>query len=112
MVDASGRHFEILWTVNPNAVKGSATLKVSAENSDGKVILVAEVSLPPLLTSALQVIPLHREGSKNAVQYAVTIGGDINVVHNSFSTRSLRSEKTVFVTEFRLFCAGECYPLG
>jgi len=82
--------FEISWSINPNAVKGTGTLLISVLDADGNNVDV------------------YKEGSaKQPVKYTVTIGGDIEKKHNTYSTELRDTRETVFVVDFLLLCEGK-----
>eukprot|EP00003_Mantamonas_plastica_P024255 TRINITY_DN448_c0_g1_i6.p1 TRINITY_DN448_c0_g1~~TRINITY_DN448_c0_g1_i6.p1 ORF type:complete len:555 (+),score=228.24 TRINITY_DN448_c0_g1_i6:3191-4855(+) len=87
--EARGDGFAASWVIDPNAVRGKGFLAITAKNPDG-------VDLP-----------LLRQGSNKVVKYEVDIGGNIDVVSQTYSTASQESSKTIFAVEFDLFCNGQ-----
>jgi len=87
-VDAKGNAegFLIRWSINPNAVRGPATLSIAGQDADGNTI------------------PFYREGKKEEVQFMVSIGGDITVQSNVYTALVSEASETAFVVGFNLFC--------
>jgi hypothetical protein len=82
--------FVIEWAINPNAVQGAGVLSLSAQDADGNVI------------------DLHDATTKKPVQLDVTVGGDIQVEHVSYSTSDAATyRETAFVIQFGLTCQNE-----
>lgn len=79
-------HFEITWSVNPNAVKGRGFIQLVAQGSDGKEIQLLE------------------EKTKQVYKVGVTIGGQISVQSRTYSNR-IDEEETVFFVDAQLSSA-------
>jgi len=86
--DGMPEFFEVTWSVNPNAVKGKATIELVVQASDGKELELLE------------------ENSKKIYRVRVTIGGKIDVSEKTYSNQMDESE-TVFLVEAQLSCAGK-----
>jgi hypothetical protein len=91
VINATGEKvFVIEWAINPNAVQGAGVLSLSAQDADGNVI------------------DLHDATTKKPVQLDVTVGGDIQVEHVSYSTSDAATyRETAFVIQFGLTCQNE-----
>ncbi|KAL6080071.1 hypothetical protein QOT17_000457 [Balamuthia mandrillaris] len=78
--------FVIRWTINPNAVRGAGYLTISATDADGKQLT------------------LLSEEDKKPFSTAVTIGGDIDVAHEAYTTSDFALDATAFIVNFNLSC--------
>lgn len=91
VVNAQGeKEFVIEWVINPNAVQGAGVLSLSAQDADGNVLDLSDAT------------------TKKPVQLDVTVGGDIQVEHTSYSTSDASTyRETAFVVQFGLTCQNE-----
>jgi hypothetical protein len=84
------KEFVIQWAINPNAVQGAGVLSLSAQDADGNVVELSDVT------------------TGKPVQLEVTVGGDIQVEHSSYSTSDATTyRETAFVVQFGLSCQNE-----
>lgn len=86
--DSPPDHFEITWSVNPNAVNGKGFIQLVTQGTDGKEIALLD------------------EKAKEPYRVNVEIGGEISVDHETYSN-SVDEEESVFFVEAILSCAGK-----
>lgn len=85
----SKQEYLIQWAINPNAVQGAGVLSLSVQDADGNSV------------------DLLNESTKKPVQLEVTVGGDIQVEHATYSTADASHRETAFVIQFALSCQNE-----
>jgi len=86
--DGQPDHFEVTWSVNPNAVKGKGTIELVVQGNDGKEL------------------QLFEEKSQKVYRVNVVIGGKIDVSPETYSNQIDESE-TIFFAEVALSCSGK-----
>jgi len=79
-------HFEVTWSVNPNAVKGKGAIELVVQGNDGKEIRLLD------------------EKSQKVYRVNVEIGGKIDVSEQTYSSQ-IDETDTIFVAEVALTCS-------